>query len=111
MFFISAGDLFNAMRLTDLTHAMTGSKNASELPLVFLLDSSAPSTMSYLHAAYSRSTVALLRVCVHNAPSGLDLANTVIEKVCNLLSLLLNNVINAYYHRHSLIQPLSRKSY
>ncbi|KAI0088263.1 origin recognition complex subunit 3 N-terminus-domain-containing protein [Irpex rosettiformis] len=57
------------------------SKNIPHLPLVFLLDSSAPSTMTNLHAAYSRATIALLRVSVHTTPSGLDLANSVIEKV------------------------------
>ena len=57
------------------------SKNIPQLPLIFIVDSSAPSTMSYLHATYSRATIALLRVCVHIAPSGMDLVNTVIERV------------------------------
>ncbi|KAI0696528.1 hypothetical protein BC835DRAFT_1305590 [Cytidiella melzeri] len=56
------------------------SKNVVHLPLIFLLDSSAPSTMSFMHTAYPRAMMALLRVCVHTAPSGIDLASTVIEK-------------------------------
>ncbi|KAI0342415.1 hypothetical protein BDW22DRAFT_1395357 [Trametopsis cervina] len=54
-------------------------KSIPQLPLIFLLDSSAPSTMAYLHAAYTRATIALLRVRIHSAPSGVDLINTVID--------------------------------
>ncbi len=51
------------------------------LPLVFVLVMASPPTPSYLHSAYPRSTLALLRVGQVLAPTGLATVNEVLTKV------------------------------
>ncbi|KAI0922909.1 hypothetical protein AcW1_002571 [Taiwanofungus camphoratus] len=56
------------------------SMHIRRLPLVFLLALSSPLTPSYLHAAYSRSTLALLRVRIFTAPSGPAIVEQIITE-------------------------------
>ena len=51
------------------------------LPLVFILIMSSPPSPSFLHSAYSRSTLALLRVHQVASPSSLSLVKDVLKKV------------------------------
>ena len=53
----------------------------SRLPLVFILYLSSPSSPSYLHNTYSRSTLALLRIRTFVAPSGPQVLEEILLKV------------------------------
>ncbi|KAF8062222.1 origin recognition complex subunit 3 N-terminus-domain-containing protein [Lyophyllum atratum] len=50
------------------------------LPLVFILALSSPSSPSYLHTTYPRSTLALLRVRNYTVPSGTEVLEEIILK-------------------------------
>ncbi|KAJ7348983.1 origin recognition complex subunit 3 N-terminus-domain-containing protein [Mycena albidolilacea] len=56
------------------------SLQVARLPLTFILSLSAPSPASYLHASFSRSTLAVLRVYHFAVPSGREVLHDVILK-------------------------------
>ncbi|EPT02369.1 hypothetical protein FOMPIDRAFT_53811 [Fomitopsis schrenkii] len=56
------------------------SLHVPRVPLVFVLGLTSPSTPTYLHKAYSRSTLALLRVCTFSAPPASSIVDQVITK-------------------------------
>ncbi|OBZ66967.1 Origin recognition complex subunit 3 [Grifola frondosa] len=66
--------LYKSLRNVDSMHI-------PRLPLVFLLDLSSPTTPSYIHRTYPRSTLALLRVRLVSAPSGATVVKEVLDKV------------------------------
>jgi origin recognition complex subunit 3 len=57
------------------------SLHVPRIPLVFILSLSSPSSPSYLHIAYSRSTLALLRIRNFVVPSGPKVLEEVLLKV------------------------------
>ncbi|KAL4253363.1 ORC3 family protein [Abortiporus biennis] len=56
------------------------SKHVPSLPLVFLLELSSPTTPSYLHIAYPRSTLALLDISSVRSPAGPDIVEEVLAR-------------------------------
>lgn len=54
-----------------------------QLPLIFVLALSSPPEPSYLHSAYSRATLALLRVHKIAVTSQLEVVEQLLSKVCS----------------------------
>ncbi|CAL1709689.1 unnamed protein product [Somion occarium] len=69
---------FNVAALQDMFYIC--SQHISRLPLVFLLELSSPANPSYLHTAFSRSTLALLRISTVAAPSGVEVVREIVQK-------------------------------
>ncbi|KAI0768174.1 origin recognition complex subunit 3 N-terminus-domain-containing protein [Trametes elegans] len=76
--FLHEFEKFDANVVQDVLHIC--SMHAPQLPLVFVLVMSSPPVPSYMHAAFSRSTLALLRVYSTVASSGLALVKNVLTK-------------------------------
>lgn len=72
-----------------------GSLNIPQLPLVFILSLSSPSEPSYLHAAYSRSTLALLHIRSVTVSSGVQM----LEELLSQVRLRMFNKFS-YFHSH-----------
>ncbi|KAF9551722.1 hypothetical protein CPC08DRAFT_823151 [Agrocybe pediades] len=68
---------YDPLVMRDICHIC--SKSISQLPLVFLLSLSSPST-NYLNVTYPQSTLALLRVRNFTTPSGLSVLQEIILK-------------------------------
>ncbi|CCM05618.1 uncharacterized protein FIBRA_07847 [Fibroporia radiculosa] len=51
-----------------------------QLPLIFVLAMSSPSSLSHLHAMYRRSTLALLRIHSYSVPSGPGMVESIVSK-------------------------------
>jgi len=83
-------DLFYICRYVDtvsLRPALTvkHSLYIPQLPLIFVLALSSPPEPSYLHSAYQRATLALLRVHKITVTSQLDVVEQLLSKVCPVL--------------------------
>ena len=63
------------------------SLHVTRVPLVFILGLNSPSAPTYLHKAYPRSTLALLRVRTFAAPPGSSVVDEVVTKVSYLPAL------------------------
>lgn len=59
-----------------------------QLPLIFVLALSSPPEPSYLHSAYQRTTLALLRVHKITVASQLEVVEQLLSKVCSALQIL-----------------------
>lgn len=66
------------------TEMVNSSLHVPSLPLVFVLSLSPPppASPSYLHLAYSRSTLALLRVQNVVVPAGMSALEMIVKRVC-----------------------------
>ncbi|KAI0080397.1 hypothetical protein K474DRAFT_1769394 [Panus rudis PR-1116 ss-1] len=69
---------FNAAMMQDVFYIC--SQQIPRLPLVFLLELASPASPSYMHSAFTRSTLALLRLHTVVAPSGPDVVKEIITK-------------------------------
>ncbi|TFK94352.1 hypothetical protein K466DRAFT_642285 [Polyporus arcularius HHB13444] len=76
--FLHEFEKFDASVIKDVLYIC--SMHVPHLPLVFVLVMASPPTPSYLHSAYPRSTLALLRVGQVLAPTGLATVNEVLTK-------------------------------
>ena len=83
-------DVFYICRYVDTlslhpTLTMKHSLHIPQLPLIFVLALSSPPEPSYLHSAYQRATLALLRVHKITVTSQLEAAEQLLSKVCPVL--------------------------
>jgi len=58
------------------------SLNIPQLPLIFVLALSSPPEPSYLHSAYPRTTLALLRIHKITVTSQVEVVEQLLSKVC-----------------------------
>lgn len=80
-------DLFNICRYADLalpSSVLTTNPSLCipQLPLIFVLALSSPPELSYLHSAYPRATLALLRINKIAVTSQMEVVEQLLSKVC-----------------------------
>jgi origin recognition complex subunit 3 len=83
-------DLFNICRYAgkvspSFVLTTEPSLHIPQLPLIFVLALSSPPEPSYLHSAYPRATLALLRIHGITVTSQLEVIEQLLSKVCSVL--------------------------